>query len=119
MRSMRAMHPLHLVVRIRCLLLVCVTLLILHGLTGHAHADLLVSVPVTDHVPGDDHHHAAGGSCEMARTPTADVDGAVEAPVRQGAAVVIAPRALASAVLGAGETSYRPPLFLLHAALLI
>lgn len=115
------MRPPRLFIRmtIGCLWLVCVTLLALHGLTDHAHADLLASLPVAEHVPGDDHHHAAGGSCEMARTPSADVDGAASPLAPPFVGLVVAPAPLASGILDAREPLLRPPLFLLHAALLI
>lgn len=101
------------------LLVVCVTLLITHGLAGHAHADLLSSIPVAEHVPGDDHHEATGGSCEIARTPSADVDLASSAPVLPCMALLVAPRTVTAFAFDEDQPAGRPPLFLLHAALLI
>jgi hypothetical protein len=101
----------------RSLLLVCISLLVVHGLAGHAHADLLASVPVAEHVPGDDHHDATGGSCEVARTP--DVDVAISAPVLPRIALLVAPSTVPGPVFDADQPASRPPLFLLHAALLI
>ena len=95
----------------------CVVGLMGHALTGHAHADLLAAAPAHEHVPGDDHHDAAGGSCEALRAPTPDgppavlVEDAIE-PVWSIAASMAA-RTFVRPVLA------QPPLFLLHASLLI
>jgi hypothetical protein len=99
------------------LLVVCISLLVVHGLAGHAHADLLASVPVTEHVPGDAHHDATGGSCELARTP--DVDVALSAPAVPPIALMVAPRTVPGSAFDEDQPGSHPPLFLLHAALLI
>jgi hypothetical protein len=99
------------------LLVVCISLLVVHGLAGHAHADLLASVPVAEHVPGDDHHDATGGSCELART--ADVHVAISAPASPSIALLVAPTTVPGSAVDEDQPASRPPLFLLHAALLI
>jgi hypothetical protein len=99
------------------LLVVCITLLVVHGIAGHAHSDLLASVPVAEHVPGDDHHDATGGSCELARTP--DVDVATSQPALPSIALLVAPKTVSGAAFDEDQPAARPPLFLLHATLLI
>ncbi|MGH2393239.1 MAG: hypothetical protein ACRDGH_07055 [Candidatus Limnocylindria bacterium] len=105
-------------IAVRSLLVVCITLLVVHGLTGHAHVDLLASVPVAEHVPGDDHHEATGGSCEIARTPSQTVAVAISTAVRCMA--LLGPPSTATAyAFEEDPPATRPPLFLLHASLLI
>jgi hypothetical protein len=102
--------------RLQWLLLVCVMLLAAHVAGGHAHADVLAAIPVQDHVPGDDHHESAGGSCDGMK---ASADSA-PAPTVAGfvSSRVMSPECDAAP----GETGSvpdGPPLFLLHASLLI
>lgn len=118
MRAMRHRCQL-LQIAAPALLVVCITLVVVHGLAGHAHADLLATVPVAEHVPGDDHHDATGGSCEIARTPTAGVDVAISAPVLPRIALLVAPRTVPGSAFDEKQPDSRPPLFLLHATLLI
>jgi hypothetical protein len=94
----------------------CIVFLASHVAVGHAHADLLAAIPLQDHVPGDDHHESAGGSCDgvkasahsaPAPTATSLVSSCVTASERQAVSVET------------GSPVDRPPLFLLHASLLI
>ena len=98
------------------LLLACVMLLAAHVAGGHAHADVLAAIQLHDHVPGDDHHESAGGSCDGVK---ASADSA-PAPSVAGFVLsrVMSPEC--DAVPGeTGSVPDRPPLFLLHASLLI
>jgi hypothetical protein len=107
---------------VNVLLLVSATLLIVHGLTGHAHGDLLVPVPVAEHAPGDDHHDTAGGSCDIARVSTDRAIRAIVAivaPALAAVAVVVRPTGFQGQALDEYQPPPRLPLFLLHAALLI
>lgn len=118
MRGMQRGRPL-LRIATPLLLVVCITLLVVHGLTGHAHVDVLAAVPVTDHVPGDDHHEVAGGSCEIARTPASSTHVPLLASVLPPVAFLEAPSRTAAGSVDEAKPAVRPPRFLLHAALLI
>lgn len=94
----------------------CLLALVGHIVAGHAHADVLSAASVEHHEPGDEHHDG-GASCESIRawSPAAAAGlavGAISTFVAYVAAVL-------------RETSVEPPvrsappLFLLHAALLI
>jgi hypothetical protein len=118
---MLAMLQRHRVTRMsfNVLLLVSATLLIVHGLAGHAHGDLLAPVPVAEHAPGDDHHDTAGGSCDIARVSTDRAIVAIVAPALAAVAVVVRPTGFQGQALDEYQPPPRLPLFLLHAALLI
>src|SRR5262245_27115789 len=95
-----------------------VALISLHAVADHAHADILASVPVSDHVPGDEHHGSSGGSCDGVRWATVAV--AASAVVSVNLSVLALPSPKFEVVpLDARPSDSGPPLFLLHAALLI
>lgn len=89
--------------------------LALHALGGHAHADLLVPVLLTNHIAGDAHHEGAGACESVQRVAQA---GAAEAlPTGQSVPEVTASSSR-SGSLGRPLAIPRPPRFLLHAAFL-
>lgn len=101
----------------RVIFIACMAAMLGHSSTGHAHADLLAPAPAHEHVPGDEHHEAAGGSCEALRAPAPD-----------GTPVILVEDAIGAVSFIAASTAtpvyirpvlVQPPLFLLHAALLI
>jgi hypothetical protein len=98
------------------LLFVCIVLLVSHVAVGHAHADVLAAVPVEDHVPGDHHHQSAGGSCDGVKAP-ADGTPVPAAPSFISPCITFSP--CRAALVGTDPAVDRPPLFLLHASLLI
>ena len=104
---------------VNSLLLVCVALLLVHALAGHTHADLLAPVSMADHVPGDEHHNAAGGSCEVVRAPASGADMVIATSAMAVGAVLMAPTAFPDLAIADCRTPRSLPLFLLHAALLI
>jgi hypothetical protein len=89
-------------------------LLAAHVASGHGHADLLAALPLHDHVPGDDHHESAGGSCDGVKGTTATAPTPTMASFI-GPGVMSVPRQ----EVGIDVAPDRPPLFLLHASLLI
>jgi hypothetical protein len=97
-------------------LLACVMLLVAHVASGHGHADLLATIPLQDHVPGDDHHESAGGSCDGVKGPPATTP--TPTPTT---ASFIGPGVMSveRRAVGIDWAPDRPPLFLLHASLLI
>lgn len=91
-------------------------LLVSHVEIGHAHADLLAAIPTQDHVPGDGHHDSAGGSCDGLKAPAHGVPAPTAGDLVPG---TITPPIRLAAPFDAEAAPDRPPLFLLHAALLI
>jgi hypothetical protein len=92
-------------------------LFVAHVLGGHLHADAATAVPVDAHEQGDGHHDDGAASCDALRTAAGHV-----APVVVAAPLVVpaAPTRKDRWPLALAPTALPfPPLFLLHAALLI
>jgi hypothetical protein len=99
------------------LTLVCVLVLAGHVASGHAHLGPLDTAPLEAHATGDE-HHAEGASCAALRSPAGASSvasvAAIPVPV-----LAIPDRTATAAAPVAAPPSPQPPLFLLHAALLI
>jgi hypothetical protein len=94
----------------------CLLALLGHIVAGHVHADMLSAVPLAHHEAGDEHHDV-GPSCDSTRaaSPSASAVVAVTAVLPFATGVV----AILRLVAVEPPSPEAPPLFLLHAALLI
>ena len=95
-------------------MVVGLTLLAVHVLGGHAHADPLVSVPLAGHIAGDGHHED-GGACVSVQGVTSMAAAEV---VLDSEATPETSTSSHSGWLDRPPTIPRPPRFLLHASFL-